>query len=105
MSPRVAPVSGGSTREKRRQELVQAAFNLIAEHGFEGLRTRDVAAEVGVNIATLHRNVTQIESPARAPRFVGFFNPLAQRLLGAGVPLGPNALIRSPSSRSEASGG
>jgi len=36
---------------------------------------------------------TQIASPARAPRFVGFFNPLAQRLLGAGIPLGPNALI------------
>jgi len=36
---------------------------------------------------------TQIESPARAPRFVGVFSPIAQRLLGAGVPLGPNALI------------
>jgi AcrR family transcriptional regulator len=33
---------------------VLAAFRLIAQHGFEGLRTRDVAAEVGVNIATLH---------------------------------------------------
>ena len=44
----------GSIQVKRRQELVQAAFNQIAEHGFEGLRTRDVAAEVGVNIATLH---------------------------------------------------
>jgi AcrR family transcriptional regulator len=44
----------GTIKEKRRQELVLAAFNLIAEHGFEGLRTRDVAAEVGVNIATLH---------------------------------------------------
>ena len=43
-----------TTKEKRRQELVLAAFNQIAEHGFEGLRTRDVAAEVGVNIATLH---------------------------------------------------
>src|SRR6267378_1744416 len=42
------------TAETRRQELVVAAFNLIAEHGFEGLRTRDVADEVGVNIATLH---------------------------------------------------
>ncbi|SRR5712692_1362120 len=40
--------------ERRRQELVQAAFHQIAEHGFEGLRTRDVAAAVGVNIATLH---------------------------------------------------
>ena len=31
-----------------------AAYRQIAEHGFEGLRTRDVAKEVGVNIATLH---------------------------------------------------
>ncbi len=31
-----------------------AAFNQIAERGFEGLRTREVAAEVGLNIATLH---------------------------------------------------
>jgi AcrR family transcriptional regulator len=38
----------------RRRQLVLAAFNHIAERGFEGLRTRDVAAEAGVNIATLH---------------------------------------------------
>jgi AcrR family transcriptional regulator len=43
-----------STQEKRRQELVLAAFHQIAERGFEGLRTREVAAEAGVNIATLH---------------------------------------------------
>jgi AcrR family transcriptional regulator len=40
--------------EPRRDELVLAAYRRIAEAGFEGLRTRDVAAEVGVNIATLH---------------------------------------------------
>jgi AcrR family transcriptional regulator len=39
---------------KRRRELVLAAYREIAQHGFEGLRTREVAAEVGVNIATLH---------------------------------------------------
>ena len=38
----------------RRGALVRAAYNKLAERGFEGLRTRDVAAEVGVNIATLH---------------------------------------------------
>ena len=43
-----------AVQEKRREELVRAAFNQIAERGFEGLRTREVAAEVGVNIATLH---------------------------------------------------
>jgi AcrR family transcriptional regulator len=38
----------------RRQELVGAAYRQIARLGFEGLRTRDVAAAVGVNVATLH---------------------------------------------------
>jgi AcrR family transcriptional regulator len=38
----------------RRLELVEAAYRRLATHGFEGLRTRDVAADVGVNIATLH---------------------------------------------------
>jgi deazaflavin-dependent oxidoreductase (nitroreductase family) len=29
----------------------------------------------------------------RAPSFVGRLNPLVQRLMGAGIPLGPNGLI------------
>jgi AcrR family transcriptional regulator len=33
---------------------VEAAFSQIAERGFEGLRTRDIAARAGVNIATVH---------------------------------------------------
>jgi AcrR family transcriptional regulator len=41
-------------KEDRQQALVLAAFNQIAERGFEGLRTREVAAGVGLNIATLH---------------------------------------------------
>jgi AcrR family transcriptional regulator len=49
MSARASAIS-----EKRRHELIQAAYRQIAERGFEGLRTREVAAEVGVNIATLH---------------------------------------------------
>jgi deazaflavin-dependent oxidoreductase (nitroreductase family) len=36
---------------------------------------------------------TRVESPARVPRFVEIFNSLAQRMMGAGVPMGPNALI------------
>jgi len=48
------PQPARGTREDRREALVRAAFNQIAEHGFEGLRTREVAAEVGMNIATLH---------------------------------------------------
>jgi AcrR family transcriptional regulator len=40
--------------EEQQAALVRVAFELIAERGFEGLRTRDVAARAGVNIATLH---------------------------------------------------
>jgi TetR/AcrR family transcriptional regulator, regulator of cefoperazone and chloramphenicol sensitivity len=39
---------------KRRISLLRAAFDTIAEIGFEGLRTRIVAERAGVNIATLH---------------------------------------------------
>jgi AcrR family transcriptional regulator len=41
-------------KDDRRLALVEAAFEQIAARGFEGLRTREVAARVGVNIATLH---------------------------------------------------
>src|SRR5262249_61472644 len=49
-----APGDGGASTADRRSALVQAAYARIARQGFEGLRTRDVAADVGVNIATLH---------------------------------------------------
>src|SRR6266480_2488830 len=39
---------------ERHHSLVLAAYDLIAEKGFEELRTRDVAMRAGVNIATLH---------------------------------------------------
>jgi AcrR family transcriptional regulator len=39
---------------ERQEALIRAAYELLAERGFEGLRTRDIAAKVGVNIATLH---------------------------------------------------
>src|ERR1700689_1357752 len=39
---------------RRRTALLQAAFDVVAEVGFEGLRTRAVANHAGVNIATLH---------------------------------------------------
>jgi AcrR family transcriptional regulator len=50
----VSRTRASSHKEGREQALVQAAFNQIAERGFEGLRTREVAAGVGLNIATLH---------------------------------------------------
>lgn len=49
-----APAARPPVSEKRRQQLIEAAYRAIAERGFEGLRTRDVAGHAGVNIATLH---------------------------------------------------
>jgi AcrR family transcriptional regulator len=43
-----------SSDDSRRLSLIRAAYEVIAEQGFEGLRTRTVAERVGVNIATLH---------------------------------------------------
>src|SRR5579875_2569179 len=40
--------------EQRRQSLIEAAYHLIAERGFEQLRTRDIASRARVNIAPLH---------------------------------------------------
>ena len=50
--------TGRKTRQRpgpdRRQALVEAAYRRIAECGFEGLRLRDVAAEVGIDHSTIH---------------------------------------------------
>ncbi len=54
MSPATVTHPVLSHKEDREEALVRAAFNQIAERGFEGLRTREVAAGVGLNIATLH---------------------------------------------------
>ncbi len=55
------PVESGN-----RRALVLAAYARIADTGFEGLRTRDVAAEVGINIGTLHYYFPSKEALIRA---------------------------------------
>ncbi|WP_133826714.1 TetR/AcrR family transcriptional regulator [Actinomycetospora succinea] len=47
-------IDGGPTR---REQLVSAAFGLVAEVGLEGLRLRRVADEVGIDQSTLHYHV------------------------------------------------
>ena len=66
MATKNAAPRPGAVSEKRRQELVLAAYREIAERGFEGLRTREVAGSVGVNIATLHYYFPTKESLIRA---------------------------------------
>jgi len=48
--------------EDRRRAIALAARQLIIEKGLEGLRTRDIAERVGINIATLHYHVPSKEA-------------------------------------------
>lgn len=50
------------TTDDRRRAIAAAARELIVEKGFEGLRTRDIAARVGINVATLHYHVPTKEA-------------------------------------------
>ncbi len=46
----------------RRLAIAAAARQLIVEKGLDGLRTRDIASAVGINIATLHYHVPTKEA-------------------------------------------
>ena len=46
--------NASSPEDERKYALVQAAFAVIAERGFEGLRTREVAKRAGVTVAMVH---------------------------------------------------
>lgn len=66
---------------KKRLLLLQTAFDVIAEVGFEGLRTRAVATRAGVNIATLHyyfpskQNLVEGLAQFIGARFVAIHGP------------------------------
>jgi AcrR family transcriptional regulator len=49
-------LKGGQSSKsaERRSEIVQAAYQTLAEKGFEGLRMRDIAERAGIDHSTLH---------------------------------------------------
>jgi AcrR family transcriptional regulator len=60
-----AIATSGQKRESgegRRAAIAAAARALIVEKGVEGLRTRDIAERVGINVATLHYHVPTKEA-------------------------------------------
>jgi len=70
---------------RRREELVLVAYRRLAGAGFEGLRTRDIAAEAGINVATLHYHFPTKEALIRA--VVGHaMSRFASTLSGEGTP-------------------
>jgi AcrR family transcriptional regulator len=56
----------GGVVENRRAQLVEAAFRRVAESGFEGLRLRQVAEDVGIDHSTLHHHFATKQSLVEA---------------------------------------
>ncbi|MCZ4346794.1 TetR/AcrR family transcriptional regulator [Devosia neptuniae] len=52
-----SPPTRRESGDERRLAIAAAARDIIVEKGLEGLRTRDIAERVGINIATLHYHV------------------------------------------------
>jgi AcrR family transcriptional regulator len=53
-------------RKLQSERLLQAAYELVAEVGVGGLRTRDIAERAGVNLATVHYCFASKEALLRA---------------------------------------
>jgi AcrR family transcriptional regulator len=70
--------------DERRRLIVAAAFKALAQEGFEGLRTRDIAASVGINSATLHHYFQTKQDLVE-----GIAEHLEQRLRTERAPLPP----------------
>src|SRR5690242_20620144 len=62
MCPEQAHTTKRESGYERRAAVALAARALIIEKGLEGLRTRDIAERVGINIATLHYHVPTKEA-------------------------------------------
>ena len=56
------PLGKRCPTDGRRAAIATAARALIVEKGIEGLRTRDIAERVGINVATLHYHVPSKEA-------------------------------------------
>jgi len=89
----MTPVSHATSAhaDERRRSFIEAAYRIIAEQGLKGLRTRTVAAQVGLTHATLHYYFPTKETLIQAVIDYAVF----QRLL-AGFPLGSEESVGTP---------
>ncbi|HEY7790701.1 MAG TPA: TetR/AcrR family transcriptional regulator [Vicinamibacterales bacterium] len=81
------PRSVDGERLDRRLELVRAAYQIIARHGLEHLRTRGVAEAAAINVATLHYYFPTKESliAAVASHLATLFDTRAETRGGVGA--------------------
>jgi len=92
--------SPGLADQGPRRDLLVAAYELIAQKGLEGLRTRDIVARAGLNISTLHYHFGTKEALLAA---VVLF--VADKFAGEGVELAatsPEATLRGHFERTRA---
>ncbi|MGO4256401.1 TetR/AcrR family transcriptional regulator [Marmoricola sp. RAF53] len=64
MTPRTGPTPTRTrlSAEERREQIVDAARRVFIAHGLGGSRTRDIAAEAGINEALLYRHFDSKEA-------------------------------------------
>lgn len=62
MIENIPPERRRAPSDDRRAAIAKAARELIVEKGVEGLRTRDIAERVGINVATMHYHVPTKEA-------------------------------------------
>lgn len=53
----IPPTPKYQATDERKRAIAAAARSLIVSKGFEGLRTREIADRVGINVATLHYHI------------------------------------------------
>ena len=53
----IEPTQKYQATDERKRAIAAATRSLIVEKGFEGLRTREIAERVGINVATLHYHI------------------------------------------------
>lgn len=71
---------------ERRQHIIQAARTVFEESGFDGSRTRDIAAAAGINEAMLYRHFSSKEELFEAAIAVPLEAAVAKLVQLAGAP-------------------
>lgn len=74
--------------ERRREEILAAAIDLIAALGYRGTTMQDIAARVGCSVGYLYRHFSSKLALARAiiDREIGRFEQIAGQVHGLGLP-------------------
>src|ERR1700731_1757701 len=84
--PKIISANSRTVKHSRSAAIVQAAYALIVEKGFEGLRTREASDRVGINSATLHYYF-----PTKEALIQGVVHYLMQELQTSRAPIDQSA--------------